>query len=79
MRRVNHTGPWVLARRSDLGSHSHLLIVLNYLILKAFKSTGFEVIKGWAQLFALDFPRGPLVKTTPFQCRGHGFDLWPGN
>ena len=79
MRRANHTGLWVLARRSDLGSHSHLLILLNHLILKAFKSTGFEVMKGWAQLLALDFPGGPVVKTLPFQCKGHGFDLWLGN
>ena len=79
MRSVNHTGLWVLAKRSDLGSHSHLLVLLNYLILKSFKGTHFEVIKGWAQLLALDFPRGPVVKIPPFQCRGHGFDLGPGN
>ena len=26
-----------------------------------------------------DFPRGPMVKTLPFQCRGHGFDPWSRN
>jgi len=26
-----------------------------------------------------DFPGGPLVKTTGFQWRGHGFDPWTGN
>lgn len=31
-------GLWVLVRRSDLGSHSDLLILLNNLILKALKS-----------------------------------------
>ena len=24
----------------------------------------------------LDFPGGPVVKTPPFQYRGHGFDSW---
>ena len=27
----------------------------------------------------LDFPRGPVVKTPSFQCRGHGFNPWSGN
>ena len=25
-----------------------------------------------------DFPRGPVVRTPGFQCRGHGFDPWSG-
>ena len=27
----------------------------------------------------MDFPRGPVVKTPHFQCKGHGFDPWSGN
>ena len=26
-----------------------------------------------------DFPGGPVVKTSRFRCRGHGFDPWLGN
>ena len=26
-----------------------------------------------------DFPGGPVAKTLPSQCRGHGFDPWSGN
>ena len=26
-----------------------------------------------------DFPGGLVVRTLPFQCRGHGFDPWLGN
>ena len=25
------------------------------------------------------FPGGPVVRTTDFHCRGHGFDPWLGN
>ena len=25
-----------------------------------------------------DFPGGPVVRTLPFQCRGHRFDSWLG-
>ena len=27
----------------------------------------------------LDFPHGPVVKNLPWECNGHGFDLWSGN
>ena len=26
-----------------------------------------------------EFPDGPVVKTSCFHCRGHGFDSWSGN
>ena len=26
-----------------------------------------------------DFPRGPVVKSLSFLCKGHGFDPWSGN
>ena len=25
-----------------------------------------------------NFPGGPMVKTSHFQCKGHGFDPWDG-
>ena len=27
----------------------------------------------------MDFPRGPVVKTPNFHCRGHGFNPWSVN
>ena len=38
--------------------------------------------EGSPQLLKLgqrDFPGGPAVKTLGSQCKGPGFDLWPGN
>ena len=29
--------------------------------------------------YVWDFPRGPVVKTSRFHCKGHGFNPWSGN
>ena len=43
------------------------------IVKKDVKKTWFNISDPW------DIPRGPVVKTPPFHCRGHGFDPWPGN
>ena len=55
-----------------------LSVCLSLSLLEAFsqlfpRETPFLIGCSW------DFPGGPVVKTSHFQCRGCGFDPWSGN
>ena len=37
-----------------------------------------EILKREILKCVVDFPGGPVIKNLPANCRGHGFNPWPG-
>ena len=53
------------------------LLLLSLLLLSSYS---FDKWRSWHIKNLGDFFRGgPVIKTPPFQCRGHGFDPWSGS
>ena len=62
---------------------NHWVVFLLFLFLFFFDTELYEVFGGGSVLFLskhvlLDFPGGPVVKTSCFHCRGHMFDPCSG-